>query len=123
MQLTFNWQKGKGGNNRNQSVSFRHTHDEPKKLSQFYPLQTQMTYSGNRKLMIFTQERYDTRNWDSVVGIATGYWLEHRGVGVRVSYVPQTGSGAHPVSHPMDIRGTFHGGKAPKTWSWQLTSK
>jgi hypothetical protein len=34
----------------------------------------------------------------------------------------QTGSGNHPVSYPMGIRGSFSRGKAAGTWSWPLTS-
>jgi hypothetical protein len=49
------------------------------------------------------------RSQDSVVGIATGYGLDDRGIGVRVVvgqefsllYVVQTGSGIHPTSYPM----------------------
>jgi hypothetical protein len=45
----------------------------------------------------------------SSVGIATGYGLDDRGVGVRVPvgsefsllHVVQTGSGVHPASYPM----------------------
>jgi hypothetical protein len=47
-----------------------------------------------------------TRSRDSAVGIATGYGLDGRGVGVRLPVGPrfsllrvvQTGSGAHPAS-------------------------
>jgi hypothetical protein len=54
---------------------------------------------------------------DSSVGIATGYGLGDRGVGVRVSvwsrifylYVVQTGSGVHPTSYPMGTKGSFPG--------------
>jgi hypothetical protein len=50
-----------------------------------------------------------------VIGIATGYWLDSRGVGVRVPveqefsllHVAQTGSEAHPASYPMDTGGSF----------------
>jgi hypothetical protein len=58
------------------------------------------------------------RSWDSVVGIATGYGLDDRAVGVRVPvvknflHVVQTGSRAHPVSYPMGTGGSFPGGKA-----------
>jgi hypothetical protein len=46
---------------------------------------------------------------DGAVGIATGYGLDDRGVGVRVPIGSrifskrsvQTGSGAHPASYPM----------------------
>jgi hypothetical protein len=34
----------------------------------------------------------------------------------------QNGSGAHPPSYPMGIRGSFPGGKAAGAWSWTLTS-
>jgi hypothetical protein len=49
------------------------------------------------------------KNLDGTVGIATGYGLEGRGVGVRVPaearfsflHVVQTGSGAHSASYPV----------------------
>jgi hypothetical protein len=52
-------------------------------------------------------------------GIATGYGLDDRGVGVRVPirakfsypHVVKTGSGAHPTSYPMGTEGSFSGGK------------
>jgi hypothetical protein len=66
---------------------------------------------------------------DSVVGIATGYGLEKRGIGVpspgRVKnflHVVQTGSEAHPASYPLGSGGSFLGGKAAEAWSWPLTS-
>jgi len=34
-------------------------------------------------------------------------------------YYVQTGSGAHPDSYPMGIRGSFHGGKG---WGMKLTT-
>jgi hypothetical protein len=37
-------------------------------------------------------------------------------------YSIQTGSEAHPPSYPMDIGGSFPGGKAAGAWSWPLTS-
>jgi hypothetical protein len=39
---------------------------------------------------------------DSAVGMATGYRLDDRGVGV------------HPTSYPMDTEGSFPGGKATR---------
>jgi hypothetical protein len=50
------------------------------------------------------------RSWDSAVGVATGYGLDGRGVGVRVPVggriyllqVVQTGSGVHPTSYPIN---------------------
>jgi hypothetical protein len=50
--------------------------------------------------------------------IATGYGLDDRGVGVRVSVGSRifssrtTGSGAHPASYPMGTGGSFPGGEA-----------
>jgi hypothetical protein len=41
----------------------------------------------------------------SVVGMATGYGLDDRGV-------VQTGSGVHPTSYPMGTGGSFPGSKA-----------
>jgi hypothetical protein len=58
---------------------------------------------------------------DSSVGIALGYRLDNRGSRVRfpakagnfsLHLRVQNGSGAHPASYPLDIRGFFHGGKA-----------
>jgi hypothetical protein len=57
----------------------------------------------------------------SVVGIATGYGLDDRGVGVRVtvrsriftSPIVQTGSGVHPTSYMMGTGGSFPGVKRP----------
>jgi hypothetical protein len=34
----------------------------------------------------------------------------------------QTGSGAHPVSYPVDTRDTYPSDKAAGTWKWPLTS-
>jgi hypothetical protein len=66
-------------------------------------------------------KRKKQRRRDSVVGIATGYGLDGRGVGVRV-HVVQTGSGVHPTSYPMDTGGSFPAGKAAGAWSWPLIS-
>jgi hypothetical protein len=57
---------------------------------------------------------------DSAVGIVTGYRLDDRRLGVRISvgsrislfHVVQTGSGVHPTSYPMGTVGSFSGGKA-----------
>jgi hypothetical protein len=59
---------------------------------------------------------------DSVVGIATGYELDDRGVGVLVpagsriftSPIVQTGSGVHPTSYPMGTGDSFLGVKRPR---------
>jgi len=32
------------------------------------------------------------------------------------------GPGAHPISYPMDTRGSLSEGKAAGAWSWSLTS-
>jgi hypothetical protein len=46
-------------------------------------------------------------------GIATGYGLDDRGVGVlSLLHVVQTGSGVHPTSYPMGTGGSFPGDKA-----------
>jgi hypothetical protein len=59
---------------------------------------------------------------DSSVGIALGYGLDNRGSRVRfpagagnfsLHHRVQNGSGAHPASYPMGIRGSFSGGKRP----------
>jgi hypothetical protein len=57
---------------------------------------------------------------DNTVGIATGYGLNDRAVGVRVPvgtrFSPlhnvQIGSGAHSASYPIGTGGSFPGGKA-----------
>jgi hypothetical protein len=61
------------------------------------------------------------RSRDSSVGIATGYRLDDRMIGVRFTAGAgnfsllrrvQTGSGAHPASYPMGTWGYFPEGKA-----------
>jgi hypothetical protein len=57
---------------------------------------------------------------DCAVGIATGYGLDDREVGVRVPvgsrmsslHVVQTGPGVHATSYLMSTGGFFPGGKA-----------
>jgi hypothetical protein len=65
----------------------------------------------------------DLPSYDSVVGIATGYGLDDRGIGVRVPV------GARIFSSPCRpdrLWGPpsllFPGGKAAGAWSWPLTS-
>jgi hypothetical protein len=58
-------------------------------------------------LLIYSLGAYH-RSRDSVVGIATSYLLDDRGVGVRV----QTVSEVHPTSYPMGTGGSFPVGKA-----------
>jgi hypothetical protein len=62
---------------------------------------------------------YDSRN--SSVCIVLGYRLDYRGCRVRfpaeagnfsLHHRVQTGSGAHPASYVMGIRGSFYEGKA-----------
>jgi hypothetical protein len=57
---------------------------------------------------------------DSSVGIALGYGLDDRGSRVRfpegagdfsLHHRVQNGSGAHPASYPMGMRGSFPGDK------------
>jgi hypothetical protein len=57
---------------------------------------------------------------DRSVGVATGYGLDDRMIGVRVPagawnsslrYHVQTGSGAHPASYPIGSGASFPGGK------------
>jgi hypothetical protein len=64
---------------------------------------------------------------ESSVGIATGCGLNDRMIVVFVlagagnfslRHRVQTGSGAHPASYPMDIGGSFPGGKAGGVWSY-----
>jgi hypothetical protein len=58
---------------------------------------------------------------DSVVGIATGYVLDERGVEVRVPVrsrisllrAVQAVSGVHPASYPMVTEGSFPGVERP----------
>jgi hypothetical protein len=70
------------------------------------------------------------RSRDSVVGIATGYGLDDKGVGIWVpvgsrifsSPCRSTGSGVCQTSYPVGTGGSFPGGKAAGAWSWPLTS-
>jgi hypothetical protein len=66
---------------------------------------------------------------DSVVGITTGYGLDDRGVGVRVSVGsrifstssrPALGSAQSP--YPVGPGACYPEGKAVRTRSWPLTS-
>jgi hypothetical protein len=60
---------------------------------------------------------------DSSVGIATGYGLEGRAVGVRVPsplHVVQTDSEADPASNPIGTGGSLPGGKSAGAWSWAM---
>jgi hypothetical protein len=61
---------------------------------------------------------------DSSVGVATGYGLDDRIIGVHfpagdwnfsLRHRVQTGSGAHPVSYPMDTGALYLGVKRPGT--------
>jgi hypothetical protein len=61
------------------------------------------------------------KSLDGSVGIALGYGLDDRGSRVRfpagvgnfsLHHRVQNGSGVHPTSYPMGIRGSFFGGKA-----------
>jgi hypothetical protein len=59
-----------------------------------------------------------TRRRDSVIGIATSYGLDDRGVGVRVPvgsllHVVQTRSVAYPAPYPMGTGSSFPGVKWP----------
>jgi hypothetical protein len=63
---------------------------------------------------------FDTTCYDSSVGIVLDYGLDDRGSRVRFPagagkfsfhHRVQNGSGAHPASYPMDIRGSFPRGK------------
>jgi hypothetical protein len=60
------------------------------------------------------------RSRDSVVGVATGYGMDDRGVGIRVwiesrifflVHVVQTGFEAQPTSYTMGTGGSFSGVK------------
>jgi hypothetical protein len=62
------------------------------------------------------------KNRDSSVGVATGYGLDDRMNGVRISagvgnfslrHRVQTGSGAHPASYSVGTKGFFPGVKRP----------
>jgi hypothetical protein len=67
------------------------------------------------RIFMFLRHKYKSR--DSVVGIATGYGLDDRRVGVGVpvgsriftSPTVQTGSGVHPTSYTMGTGGSFPG--------------
>jgi hypothetical protein len=76
-------------------------------IQQYYPI---------FMCLIFTN-----RSRVSSGSIVSDYWLDDRAIGVRSlagaedfssSLCVQTGSGAHPVSCPVDTGGPFPGGKA-----------
>jgi hypothetical protein len=57
-----------------------------------------------------------TQSRGSIVGIALGYELDDRSSGnweLSLHHRIQTGSGAHPASYPMAIKGSFPGVKRP----------
>jgi hypothetical protein len=63
------------------------------------------------------------KSHDSLVGIVLGYGLDNGGSRIRflvgagnfsLYHHVQNGSEAHPVSYPMDTRGSFPGGKAAR---------
>jgi hypothetical protein len=67
----------------------------------------------------------------SSVGKETGYELDDRDLGARLSaeaenfsffHRVQTGSEARPASYPMGTGGSFPGSKAAGASSWPLTS-
>jgi hypothetical protein len=67
---------------------------------------------------------------DSSVGIATGYGLDDRDVGVRVPVGSRIFSPlrrpdrlwGHLTSYPIGTQGYFRGGKTAGAWSWPLAS-
>jgi hypothetical protein len=76
----------------------------------------------DRVLGYFTTLFQIRKSRDSSVGIALGYGLDDRGSRFRFpagagnfscNHRVQNGSGAHPTSYPMDIRGSFPGVKRP----------
>jgi hypothetical protein len=80
---------------------------------QSYDLRYLTTKNENAKI--------SCKSRDSSVGIALGYGLDDRGSRVRfpartenfsLHHRVQNGSGAHPASYPMGIRGSFPGGEA-----------
>jgi hypothetical protein len=67
---------------------------------------------------------------DSAVAVATSYWLDDRGVGVRVPVGSKILTSpcypnwlwVRPTSYLVGTGGSFPGGKAAEAWSWPLTS-
>jgi hypothetical protein len=68
------------------------------------------------------RRRFRSRSRDSSVGLATGYGLDGRGIGVRflsrsrdmsLLHSFQTGSEAYPASYTMGTGDSFPGVKAP----------
>jgi hypothetical protein len=81
--------------------------------------------------MTVKESNVSLQSRDSSVGIALAYELDDRSSRVRLPeragnfslhHHVQNGSGAHPASYPMGIRGSFSEGKAAGPWSWPLTS-
>jgi hypothetical protein len=85
-----------------------------------YTLTTVIVITFKTTTVIFTYTTTAMRR-DSLVGIATGYGLNDRMIGVRflagtgnfsLLHRVQTSSGAHPAFYPMDTWGSFPGVKA-----------
>jgi hypothetical protein len=81
-----------------------------------------MSTEGNiQNFLINSELKWKQESLYSSVGIATGYGLDDRGVGVLVPigqqfsllHVVQTGSGAHPASYPMGTGNSSPGVKRP----------
>jgi hypothetical protein len=74
-----------------------------------------------KTVLLKNKQFYFFMTRDSSVGIATGYGLDGRGVGVRVPVGSRIFSsqhspdhfGTHPASYPMGTRSSLPGGKAP----------
>jgi hypothetical protein len=86
-----------------------------------------LTYRQND---VISKHLLSARSRDSSVGIATGYGLDDRGIGVdsrwaqefSILHVVQTGFATHPASYPVGTGGSFAGGKAAGALSRPFTS-
>jgi hypothetical protein len=82
-------------------------------------------------VLIFWEYESEFKSRDRSVGTALGYGLDDRGFRAQFPAGAgnfslynrvQNGSGAHPASYPMDIRGFFPGCNVAGALSWPLTS-
>jgi hypothetical protein len=75
------------------------------------PRRNGTTYMLTCHILYLTTPTFNyVRSRDSIVGIATGYGLDDRGLKIfSVVHVVQTGSGPHPVSCPVGTGVSFTG--------------
>jgi hypothetical protein len=108
--------------------------DMNNELCTFCVRKTQMWTHKTQEAYVTPEFRFEwvyiTESRDSAVGIATGYGLDDRGVGVRVPVGSRIFSSPRrpdrlwspPSLQSTGYQGLFPWGKAAGAWSWPLTS-